>query len=698
MNRQGMIELGKSLEDNLNDEQAYKKGINNFVVSPADLQRICDENINFRNNTIIVVSNSSNDGASSLQKHYALFENDQNSQLDAVRKSIYCLSQAIFSSNTSDRKYFLGLKQTDNKETVIKKCGSLKPCIHGSDAHSEDTLFAPDNNMYCWIKSNPTFEGLKQIIFEPEDRVYIGAQKPEEKKSYFVIDKVCFLDNRDNPSFSSEPIEINQNLTAITGGKSTGKSLLLYYMARTINRQEVENRFSIEGMNNNYNLEETLNFNFEVTWKDGQSTFLKSLATNSLENELKDRKILYIPQRYLNTLSETNIKSKNALNEFVLDLILQNSAINEKYQQTKKEIQETIKSITSEIGNLYSEQAEIKKIEEEIIQIGDEKGIESYIQTLQKQTDEIKTKSGLTNEQIKQYEDLALNETRINKDLSSLQEDKKTINNLRANLNAQINNIRSAIIGQEKYLQNSEVRHQFSTEFQRIINDLNGMLESSSSNLTTAIDEKIKIYQENLSEIKNNIDPLLDKVKLQSQLQEKTTALKNEKQKLNDISIKKNNLKTKKSFYEEKINLIVKQYKEIIILYDKLQKELKKFDNQFGEISLSVHLNFNETDFNSEAINFINKNNLKKIILSPDRGDDSLYKYDASKHVTIISSIFNGILSGEINTSKSKSPKDVAIKLFEDYFYLDFKIFFKSDSLDKMSPGKKGACFTTATN
>jgi hypothetical protein len=32
---------------------------------------------------------------------------------------------------------------------------------------------------YCWIKADPTFEGLRQIINEPEDRVFIGALPPK---------------------------------------------------------------------------------------------------------------------------------------------------------------------------------------------------------------------------------------------------------------------------------------------------------------------------------------------------------------------------------------------------------------------------------------------------------------------------------------------------------------------------------------
>ena len=40
------------------------------------------------------------------------------------------------------------------------------------------------------IKADPTFEGLKQIIYEPEERVKIQENKPEEKSGYQVIDRI----------------------------------------------------------------------------------------------------------------------------------------------------------------------------------------------------------------------------------------------------------------------------------------------------------------------------------------------------------------------------------------------------------------------------------------------------------------------------------------------------------------------------
>jgi len=99
MNRQGLIDLGKSLISSLDNETAYQKGIDSFVVTHSDLQKLLDENRYFRENVIVVVSNSNKDGASAFQKHYDLFEDMGVGSLDAVRKSIYSISDCVFSSN-----------------------------------------------------------------------------------------------------------------------------------------------------------------------------------------------------------------------------------------------------------------------------------------------------------------------------------------------------------------------------------------------------------------------------------------------------------------------------------------------------------------------------------------------------------------------------------------------------------------------
>src|SRR5271165_2787200 len=64
------------------------------------------------------------------------------------------------------------------KDDGARSLGAPKPCIHGSDAHDLGRLFSPDGKKYCWIKADPTFEGLRQTLYEPEERVYIGQECP----------------------------------------------------------------------------------------------------------------------------------------------------------------------------------------------------------------------------------------------------------------------------------------------------------------------------------------------------------------------------------------------------------------------------------------------------------------------------------------------------------------------------------------
>ena len=78
-----------------------------------------------------------------------------------------------------------------------------------------------------WIKADPTFEGLKQILYEPDERVRIQTTKPDEKNVYHVID--CIMLNEDG--FWNDTLLLSPNLNTIIGGRSTGKSSLLKAIA-----------------------------------------------------------------------------------------------------------------------------------------------------------------------------------------------------------------------------------------------------------------------------------------------------------------------------------------------------------------------------------------------------------------------------------------------------------------------------------
>ena len=187
------------------------------------------------------------------------------SQGHMIRKPIYQESNMFFSSNENTRDFGLG-KKHKNVDEFIQEFKSLKPCIHGSDAHAEDKLFQPDNNRYCWIKADPTFEGLKQILYEPEDRVRIQESKPEEKSIYYVIDSVNF----DIDKKWKGTIQLNPNLNTIIGGRATGKSTLLKAIAKKVSNSS----FSYKDDTEKDFLKEYIE-NISISWLDQRIVILK---------------------------------------------------------------------------------------------------------------------------------------------------------------------------------------------------------------------------------------------------------------------------------------------------------------------------------------------------------------------------------------------------------------------------------------
>lgn len=172
-----------------------------------------------------------------------------NSQGHLTRKILIQKSDFLFASNP--RTILWGLGELNNPNEYICEFKTLKPCLHGSDAHCFADMFRPDNQRICWIKADPTFNGLKQIIYEPKERVKIQQNFPgnEFRKLYFsniIADGIII--NGENVKYNSVSLDLNKNLVAIIGGRGTGKSLLLDSLLKSFNTSKIiedkDNRFS----------------------------------------------------------------------------------------------------------------------------------------------------------------------------------------------------------------------------------------------------------------------------------------------------------------------------------------------------------------------------------------------------------------------------------------------------------------------
>ncbi|MBT4791151.1 MAG: hypothetical protein HON90_06235, partial [Halobacteriovoraceae bacterium] len=227
-----LIKLGRDFKNdqNLEIDAALKEGVNQFKVSIELIKGILGSDRELCENVFIIVPNSSKDGNSGVQE----------GGFAASREEVYRISHAIFSGNPNDRKYFLG-NGVDAADEVERKCGSLKPCIHGSDAHSLDKIGIVDGERFCWIKSDSSFEGLKQIIIEPDSRVRIQSSNPlcDFKRPYFtnITSSIGKIFNGMPVETSDISLKLNPYMCCIVGGRGTGKSILLDLLRRTFDEE-----------------------------------------------------------------------------------------------------------------------------------------------------------------------------------------------------------------------------------------------------------------------------------------------------------------------------------------------------------------------------------------------------------------------------------------------------------------------------
>ena len=218
-NENGFRDLGEAILrqehklGNHDDAALIQEGLSKFAPSFEEFETWYEKETWLKNNSIVVIPNG-DDGIGVIPVEGGGAE---------LRNNICRFADAIFSSNPTDRSYYLGLG-TDSPAVLLTKIGGIKPCIHGSDAHKYEKMFEPDEQRYCWIKANPTFEGLKQILFEPDERVFIGISPPNQRYPDRVIKKISL--NKTPNWYKLPEIELNSGYVAIIGNKGAGKTAL----------------------------------------------------------------------------------------------------------------------------------------------------------------------------------------------------------------------------------------------------------------------------------------------------------------------------------------------------------------------------------------------------------------------------------------------------------------------------------------
>ncbi len=661
--RADLIRLGKTVDAAANDDVAYKKGAEKFVIDFDTLKGVFDNDPDLRNHCLIIVSNSSNDGATGVVEHSAFFTGN-GSDLDVKRQAIYKFVDAIFSANPSDRTYFLGKSQSDTRDIVITKCGTLKPCVHGCDAHTNAKIFKPDQNRFCWIKANPTFEGLRQILFEPEERICVQELEPDEKELYRIIDKVVL----DDTNFTSDPIELNPNLNVIIGSRSSGKTTLLNSIAKAIDSAEFYARHRDIPL-----IKEPPKAN--VFWLDG---------TQSSNPDIQ-KGITYIPQNYINSLAEATEENSPILEIAENALFDSESSISQKRKELNSKIEQISRSIGNDVYQLFVLRKQITEQKDKIKKIGDKKGIEEQIKKIDAEIAKLQ-KDILTKGEAKTLSDLRKEYSENKKqidilvvDIDALTEEESEIEDSANFFTERTLDLKSESLAKELDEFTENLQGKYLKDYLAFIGEKK-----------KALDKEKKELEKTNKKILDDNKALIDKSKLNSSADQKVKEKDVQEKKLVEIANAEKILKGYEDSLSAILNKIVESHKSRSDARHAFVSEAQG-DLEGIEYRAMVGVDTTKLEkFLADNINFHHSIEARiKLNLLPG------YKTGEEVNSTIliknenIRIVVDLILSDTLKLKAGVDLQRAVEGMLGDFEFVNYSLKYEGDNYPEMTPGKK---------
>lgn len=653
-----LIRLGRDFQKNqsLSECEALIIGLSQYVISYETLSAVFNNNPQLREKTIIVVSNSSTDGVSGLRAHSDYFVGNI-SQLEATRRAIYQFSDMVFSSNPKDIAYFLG-EGRDTVDAVKEKCGSLMPCIHGCDAHSNEKVFTPANDRFCWIKADPTFEGLKQVLYEPKERVCISSSIPDEKPGYYIIDRVEIVGNGE---FSSDPIYFSDKLTCIIGGKSTGKSLLLHNMAMSIDEKQVEKKQEIAATNVKRVSE------LKVYWRDGICS----------DDRDKERKIVYIPQTYLNRLSDEE-QETTEIDTIIQDIVLQDEKCNEAYHLMQESISAQKQKIAKSIVDFLKIADDRKELYERCKEIGDKTAIEAELVKLNAQLERLSKEYDVTEAEMEEYQNSIENAKNLRKTLFAATKEIELIQETQS-------------IVEVKFLPSSTFAV-FTESINRTIDEVKRIADEAwVTKREEFLNESHKQYKDiKLSIIKQEkiADALKPKMEGNERVSKLSAAIVSERERLAKLSEYQTQLNVIQTQYEQNLNELSQSFSIFSQIYLAYANKINNgFVSSTDELEFSVRKVLRIEQLSRKISEIIDNRSIGRFSVFDLRDimEDAL----SSEHIaTFIEAILNN--SRESLQLKNGYTVESALReILSDWYNIDYVVRMDNDNIQDMSPGKK---------
>ena len=271
------------------------------------------------------------------------------------------------------------------KNVVFPTIGKVLPMVLCSDNHDIKNYTVKEN---LWLKADPTFDGLKQVVIEPEERIYIGGTPPlldrvQTNRTKHIksisVDQETGYDSSVGVWFKDIRIPLNSELVAIIGNKGSGKSALADIIALCSNYNDLNDfsfltkkKFRADGG------KIAKNFSATLEWESGVA---RELNLNEVSDDSEILKVKYIPQGQFERLTN-EIASIEEFQKEIEKVVFSHISDDDKLGTSS--FDELVKLKTQSVDRAVEElERRISSSNEEIIDL-ESKSLPSFKTALQK--------------------------------------------------------------------------------------------------------------------------------------------------------------------------------------------------------------------------------------------------------------------------------------------------------------------------
>ncbi|WP_059153920.1 MULTISPECIES: TrlF family AAA-like ATPase [Elizabethkingia] len=616
-----------------------------------------------------------------------------NGQDHQARKLFIQKSDILIATNPNTIKWALG-QFNDSIQDYITEFKSLKPCIGGSDSHNYEELFVKNSERGTWIKADVSFEGLRQIIFEPADRVHLSKEKPNKKDAKNIIEEVKIISS-DN-TFTNKSLFFNDNLNVIIGGKSSGKSILLYNIARTLfqdsNEHSLLKFYNPDTKKEEYKYEFGADFDFIVKLKSGATQSIKRQEPSILSG------IKYIPQNYLSELAERKFKKSNELNKLVRDLILEDSESNAEYDYFLTRVKQNDKFRESLINNYFNITNDINELKQRLISIGNKDALHKNISNIDEEMKKLKEEAGFGTQENEKFDRLKESDKILKSQHSNVEKDWRRIRDFNSELSSNINELISRKNLFLTSIQDEDIKAYYSAKYSALdeiantLDEINKDILRNDNNQfinDSIIKNKLDSIEESMAKNTKELEPFNLKIEIRSKIDSFQKSQSEDESKLNNILSLEKEIKSKEDALKIEFNKIFELYQsnfdEYTSVISKLEKRINSLEDENLQIKGIVKFNFNNfKDGFIEISNSTSKSYDGYDLFSLDNTSIP----EVSKLIEEKKDIFNRIVANDYKLRRQTSPVQAVKDLLYDNYFDYWEVSSNNDILYKMSAGK----------